>query len=202
MATNSARTPLALLPKSPLLTTESEYEFDRIRDALNEEIKPRGIIEQIYVGDIAHLVWEVVRLRRCKASIINAAFRTALQTVLRQLLRKPGQSEYDVKERADRLARKWFSEPDIKSKVAGLLREFELDETAIEAEAIKTSAAVLERIDRLLASAEVRRDKALLCIAQIRGNLGDRLRETSDRVIDGKVLQLESGDNEEQKPAA
>ena len=46
----------AILREVPLLMTESKAEFDRIRDALNEEIKPRGIIEQIYVADIANLV--------------------------------------------------------------------------------------------------------------------------------------------------
>ncbi len=35
--------------------TESEDEFDRIRDAFDEELKPRGIVEQMYVTDIAYL---------------------------------------------------------------------------------------------------------------------------------------------------
>ena len=111
------RTNSALLPTPPLLITESKEEFDRIRGALHEEIKPRGIIEEMYVADIAHLVWEVLRLRRCKAGIINAAFRSALQAVLTQLLREPGGSEFDIRQRADKLARNWFSNPDIKKNV-------------------------------------------------------------------------------------
>ena len=77
-----------------------------------------------------------------------------------------------------------------------------LDESAIEAEAIRKSADNLERIDRLMASAEARRDKALLCVARYRGDLSALLRETSDRMIEGKVLQLEPVVDEEQKPAA
>jgi hypothetical protein len=46
------RNELALLPKSPLLITESADEFDALRDAFEREIKPRGIIEQMYVHDI------------------------------------------------------------------------------------------------------------------------------------------------------
>ena len=38
---------------------------------------------------------------------------------------------------------------------------FHLDESAIEAEAIRRSAADIELLDRLLASIEARRDKAL-----------------------------------------
>jgi hypothetical protein len=43
------RNELALLPKLPLLITESAEEFDALRDAFEREIKPRGIIEQMYV---------------------------------------------------------------------------------------------------------------------------------------------------------
>jgi hypothetical protein len=44
---------LALLPKLPLLITESADEFDALCDAFEQEIKPRGIIEQMYVHDIS-----------------------------------------------------------------------------------------------------------------------------------------------------
>jgi hypothetical protein len=180
-----------LLPTSPLLITESRQEFDRIRDALDREIKPRGPIEAMYVAEIACLVWEILRLRRCKTGIINNAFRTALEPILTQLLRETREWGCEVREAAETLARKWFSHPDSKKKVAELLEVFGLDETTIEAEAVRQSAQDLERIDRLLASSEARRNKALVCVAQYRGDLGALLRETTDRMIDSKVLQLE-----------
>ena len=62
------RNELALLPKSPLLITETADEFDALRDAFEGEIKPQGIIEQMYVHDICSIVWEILRLRRCKGS--------------------------------------------------------------------------------------------------------------------------------------
>ena len=79
------RNELVLLPKLPLLITESADEFDALRDALEREIKPRGIIEQMYVHDISAIVWEILRLRRCKVMIINAGFRNALERLLMQL---------------------------------------------------------------------------------------------------------------------
>jgi hypothetical protein len=66
------RNELALLPKLPLLITESAEEFDALRDAFERETKPRGIIEQMYVHDICAIVWEILRLRRCKVIIINS----------------------------------------------------------------------------------------------------------------------------------
>jgi hypothetical protein len=44
----------------------------------------------------------------------------------------------------------------------------------------------------MLTSLESRRDKALGCIAQYRASLAHQMRESADRIIDGKdVLRLE-----------
>jgi hypothetical protein len=191
------RNELALLPKLPLLITESADEFDALRDAFEQEIKPRGIIEQMYVHDICAIVWEILRLRRCKVIIINSAFRSALQNLLKQLLRLPGQYEYQVEGEAEALAHSWFTDQEAKKQVSELLSRFDLDESAIEAEAIRRSSSDLELLDRMLTSLESRRDKALGCVAQYRASLAHQLRENSDRIIDGKgVLRLENAASE------
>ena len=110
------RSSSATLTGTPLLLTESKAEFDRIRDALHDEIKPRGILEQMYVEDIAYLSWEVSRLRRSKTAIINLAFRAALKALITQLLREPGQLVYLLGDRPDELARDWFSDPHVKNR--------------------------------------------------------------------------------------
>ena len=201
--TKAGQVSSALIPTSPLLLTESKDEFDLIRDNLNDQIKPRGIIEQMYVEDIAYLVWEILRLRRSKAAIINLAFRDALTEVVTQLLRQPRGAELSAERSMQRNWRANGSPTQMsKSRSSELLREFDLDETAIEAEAFRKSADDLERIDRLMASAEARRDKALVCIAQYRGDFGVLLRERSDRLVDGKVLKLEHAGSKERKSAA
>jgi hypothetical protein len=190
------RNELALLPKSPLLITESADQFDALRDAFEEEIKPRGIIEQMYVHDICSIVWEILRLRRCKAVIINSAFRSALQDLLTQLLKQPGQCDWHVEDKAQSLAQGWFTDKEAQKQVLETLNRFELDETAIEAEAIRKSSADLELLDRMLSSLESRRNKALGCIAEYRASLAHQLRESADRIIDGQdVIQLEHPSN-------
>ena len=64
------------------------------------------------------------------------------------------------------------------------------------------SAADLERLDRLLASLESRRNKALRCIADYRGGFARQLRESTDRIIDGKVLALEEPSSKKPSAAA
>ncbi len=183
---------LTLLPKVPLLITESADEFDALRDAFEREIKPRAIVEQMYVHDISSIVWEILRLRRCKVNIINAAFRAALQRLLAQLLREPGQFEDYVGDEAEELAHAWFTDQEAKKQVSELLSRFKLDDSAIEAEAIRRSSADLELLDRMLTSLELRRDKTLACVAEYRASLAHELRESADRLIEGKdVLRLE-----------
>jgi len=185
---------LTLLPKSPLLITESADEFDALRNAFEQEIKPRGIIEQMYVHDICSIVWEILRLRRCKVVIINSAFRSALEGLLVNALRQPGQNDYDrqLRIQAEALTHAWFTDKEAKKEVSEILSKFELDESAIEAQAFRKLSSELELLDRMLTSLESRRDKALCCVAEYRVSLAHQLRESADRVIDGKgVLRLE-----------
>jgi hypothetical protein len=151
----------------------------------------------MYLHDICAIVWEILRLRRCKVVIINSALRSALQSLLKQLLRQPGQYEHDVDYKAQTLAQSWFTDQEAKKQVSETLSRFDLDESAIEAEAIRRSSSELELLDRMLTSLESRRNKALGCVAEYRASLAHQLRENSDRIIDGKgVLRLEDAVNE------
>jgi septal ring factor EnvC (AmiA/AmiB activator) len=195
------RNELALLPKLPLLITESADEFEALRDAFEREIKPQGIIEQMYVDDHSSIVWEILRLRRCKVVIINSAFRSALEHLLVQLLKEPGQYAHEVQDKAQALAHAWFTDREAEKQVSQTLNRFDLDESAIEAQAIRRSSSDLELLDRMLTSLESRRNKALRCVAEYRASLAHQLRKSADRIIDDKgVLPLE--DASSKKPTA
>jgi hypothetical protein len=174
-----------------VLITESADEFHRIRDTLIQEIKPRGIIEQIYVDEFATLVWESWRLRRCKAAIINSAFSDALTSLFWKLFMQLGFDLTEARRTAKDLTQQWFTNQSIRENAAKVLASFKLDESAIEAEALRTSAGNLEQLDRWLASLESRRNKLLRNIAEYRGGLARQLKENSDRIIDGKIVTLE-----------
>jgi hypothetical protein len=162
-----------------------------LRNAFEQEIKPKGIIERMYVHDICSIVWEILRLRRCKVVIINSAFRSALENLLVQL-RQPDQPDFRARDPARELAHAWFTDKEAQKQVSETLRRFDLDESAIEAEAIRKSSSDLELLDRMLTSLESRRNKALGCVAEYRASLAHQLRESANRIIDGKdVLRLE-----------
>ena len=172
------------LPEPPMLITESAEDFNRICVALNKEIRPRGIIEEMYVSDIARHTFDIVRGHRWKAAIINSEFRPALASLISGL--ESGGRQYQ----AETLAKNWFTDQATKKNVAELLRKFGLDESAIEAHAFQRSALDLAVLDRMIASSESRRSKALRNIAEFDLIFAQRLGASSDRIIGGKALEL------------
>jgi hypothetical protein len=200
--TRRRRAQIVLLPQTPLLISESADEFDRIRDALDQEIEPRGIIEQMYVSDIACLIWEILRLRRCKAALINSQIHAALITVLTQILREPGQGGFEVEAEAKKLAYAWNNNKVARRRVLKLLAQKQLDESAIEAEAIQKLSTEIEQLDRMLTSSESRRNKALRAISEYRGGLARQLGHSTDQLIDGNVLALDHGPSKKPSTAA
>jgi hypothetical protein len=174
-----------LHPMAPLLSAESADEFASLRKELKNEIQPEGAIEQMYVDDFATLIWEILRLRRYKTVIINNSRLAALRGILEQLLcRRDFDHLYDHEHAAEDLARSWFDSKKAQTRVAKLLRKFQMDEGAIEAEAFRLCSEDLERLERLLTALEVRRDKVLRCIAEYRQVFSKQLRQAGDRILD------------------
>ncbi len=168
-----------IIPLVPLLITESDEEFHRIRQALYKETKPVGIIEEMYIEEFADLVWQILRLKRCKAGVTNLAFHPASARILNDLMR----TGPDV-------ARDWISKPELAKKIETGLAAHKLDSSVIIAKAIKDSSYELELIENWIASLETRRDKALVRIAQYRSELGAILRKATHQLVESKVVEL------------
>jgi len=180
----------AKLPEVPLLISESNNEFEGVANALRKEIKPNGMLERIFVDDIAQLTWDIVRLRRSQTAIINLGFRDAVFQILRTLL-PPGEQPGDRAQQARDLTERWYFERHAKAEVLELLQHYGLDVSAIEARAFIEHADELERIDQLLGFREARRLKALSSISAYREAFAQQVRESSDRLIAGSVRELE-----------
>jgi hypothetical protein len=64
----------------------------------------------------------------------------------------------------------------------GVLGRFQLDESAIEAQAMRHCSSNLERLDRTLSLLESRRRKVLLEIEAYRATLAERLRQAAENI--------------------
>jgi hypothetical protein len=168
---------VALRSKPPVLRSESADEYTSLHKKLVEEIRPQGAIEAVYVEEITDLIWEIKRLRSCKVSIIHQVSRRALQGVLLQIL------PILEKIKAEPLANRWFEDAAAKEEVSEILKRFDLDESAIEAEAIKLASEQLEWLDKALVSAGSRLDRSLRFVKSYRAGFIDDVRRHSDRLL-------------------
>jgi len=57
----------------PLLGSEKQTDYEELFAKISEAVKPADILEEIWICDIADLTWDVLRLRRMKASLIDAS---------------------------------------------------------------------------------------------------------------------------------
>ncbi len=176
--TKSNPGPLSPIPLVPLLITESEEEYHRIRQGFYDEIGPVGIIEKMYVDELVDIVWEILRLKRCRAGVTNLNFHDSSHRILFKLI----QAGPDV-------ARDWISDPKAAEAVEGELATYKLDGSVIIADAIRKASFDLQAIELLLASLEKRRDVVLHRIYDFRRDLSSVLRRTTDRLIESAVAE-------------
>lgn len=73
-----------LLPstQSYLASFESSDRQQTLRNALIADLAPSGVIEQLWVDDIAALEWEAHRLRSAKKAALDLGLRKALEAIL------------------------------------------------------------------------------------------------------------------------
>jgi hypothetical protein len=93
--------------------------------------------------------------------------------------------------RAEKLAAGWFDDSVSKKEVSEILRRFDLDESAIEAEAIKLTSVQLEWLDRSLAVTSARLDKTLRLVMDYRSGFADRMRHHTKQALIEHVPEKE-----------
>jgi hypothetical protein len=173
-----------------LLRTESKEDFEKLLAELNKDVQPASFVQRLYVHDIAHLTFEIIRHRLDKVNIVNNAFHRALAIVLKPILQRPksrslldGTPLIQEADPAAQLAYDYSVDEQSKDKVLGLLKKAGFDMRAVETEALTLSLDDVERVDRLIASAEVRRKKALRFIAWHGENFAERLERSSEQML-------------------
>jgi hypothetical protein len=139
--------------------------------------------------DIADLDWEVSRLRRLQASLMTATAYEGLQKVLDPLV----EPYRDVVH----LARAWAARDKAAIKrVDELLASAGLTMDAVKIQTFCTYLDEFERIARMIASAEARRDDALHEIELHRARWGQELRQATqqaEKTLGMEVIEDKSG---------
>ena len=72
--------------KPSLLQTEAAADYDALLLRLAEAVKPKDVIEWIWVADVTHLVWEMRRLRGIRDGIVERETAQGLGHVVSDIL--------------------------------------------------------------------------------------------------------------------
>src|SRR5262249_14103038 len=100
------------------LHSESLKDSEALRNAIENELKPRGPIEDMYVADLFNISWEILRWRRFKSNAINIRLRPALKHVIEQLLGESNDSFNELADNAEDLSILYYCNVTVKSEVA------------------------------------------------------------------------------------
>ncbi len=158
---------------APLFEGEDSAGYDELLARVSGAIKPSDIIEEIWIRDIVALTWEALRLRRVRAAQLTAKRHVGVKQLLRPLY---GTEVYDLSEQWARREGEAVAAVDRHLATAGLTMD------AVMAETMSAEIELVEKMDRMIASAEIRRNATLREIERRRSDFAARLRQaTKDR---------------------
>ena len=160
---------------APLFEGEDSAGYDDLLARVSGAIKPADIIEEIWIRDIVGLTWEALRLRRARAALLASNRYLGVRRVLVPMC---GIKSYDLSEQWARREDEAVAAVDRHLTTAGLTMD------AVMAETMSEEIELVEKMDRMVASAEIRRNATLREIERRRSDLAARLRHaTSERGI-------------------
>jgi hypothetical protein len=196
---------LAIFGPTPLLAGESAAAYDDLLAGVSGNLKPSDIFEEIWVREIADLIWESLRWRRHLASFLATAIPQVLQRTLKPIAQNwpevPRGSGFIGKLRAaeaalnagSTLAADWGrGDPAAIERVNQLLASAGLTMDHVIAQATVSELDKIERFNRLIASTEGRRNALLREIEHHRAPFAQRLRAEVHKIENAEFETVET----------
>ncbi len=184
-AASQAVATLAFLGPPPLVEGEKEAAYDELLARISGALKPADILEDIWIRDVVDLTWDVFRLRRLKANMIAYCTNEGVAAAMQRL------GSGNVVE----LIRQWTAHDEgARQAVARTLASAGLTVETAGTRSLAFWIADLERIERMISSAEGRRHAALRELDRHRATLAQTLRRAVADVEDAefKVITPEA----------
>ncbi len=150
----------SLFAKRPLVLGEEEADYDGWLSRITAAIKPVDIFESMWVKDITDLTWEAQRLRRLKTEMLVQAGQGVVEDLLRAASGAGliNNTHYSISGLATGYR---LGSVGSVMQVNWVLRRLGLDADAIMARALSNRLDAVERIERMLAGIEARRNRVL-----------------------------------------
>ncbi len=163
----------------PLIDGEKRSDYEAFHASCLRALQPTDAIETVWLQDFIDNTWEAQRLKKMKFAIIQMGRRDAV----RRLIKEYSQGEFSEGE-SYALALRW-SEGNSSATdfVAVLIKKYELGEAAVMVRAMENSLPTLERIEKLIATHNYRRDASLRELEKRRDILAKRAREFVENLV-------------------
>ena len=195
---------LPIFGPPPLLAGEDSAAYDHLLASVSAHLKPSDIFEEIWMREIVDLTWEALRWRRHRASLIEAAVLQVLTKILTPLAfrsapcRGSFMTQLHAAEEAlnagPKLAREWAARgPAAIKRVEELLASAGMTMDNVVAQAATHELDKLERFNRLIASAEWRRNATLREIERRRASFAEKLRREVGKIEEAEFQTIEAG---------
>ena len=184
---------LAIFGAPPLLAGEDAAAYDDLLARVSASLKPRDIFEEIWMREIVDLTWEAQRWRRYQTSLIKAAIPEVLEKVLKPLASTPVpgvgsfvaqmQARVQAQNAVPKLAAEWVAgDAAALKRVEELLTAAGLTIDDMVTRAVAQELEKIERFNRLLASAEWRRNTVLREVDRRRSSFAEKLRREIPKI--------------------
>ena len=172
------------LPGPSLVNGDDAPTYAQLAARIRAAVAPTNVIEEIWARDVADLTWDVVRLRRLKASLFRVGASDGMAEII-------GGMEGPVLGRAR--ARGWTArDPVAVTAVNSQLSAAGLDMGDVTTGTFAARIDQFDRIERMLAAAEVRRAAALHAIDNRRA--AERARAAAEEAERAAVPPIEAGE--------
>jgi hypothetical protein len=145
----------------PLLEGEDPDAYDRLLAGIRGCVTASDFIEEIWINEIVRHTWEIIRWARLKTALHNEGMTDAMTKLLVRPLGLSEELEHSTvftSNEAKTLARSWAAKnsSDVK-RVCELLASIGRTMDTVQGQALELKLDTIERIDRLIMSAEMRR---------------------------------------------
>lgn len=170
-----------------LLPGESTEQYEVLLESIVQQAKPADVIEAIWVKDIIDLIWEAKRYRRWRRQILIQARLKAAEEMLQPTSDNASslRSNHPITHSGAAIAAAWaIDSPRGKDWFEPLLMKRGLTAEDVMAQGFQLSLPVIERIDRLIASADQRRDALLREIERKQANFAQQVRKATTEILD------------------
>ncbi len=177
-ATDQTTAPLSFAGPLRLIPGEDASSYDQLLARVTAALAPADIVEEIWVRDVVDLVWDALRLRRLKASLLAASAGRGLFDLLIDL---------DVKDSSG-TARSWvMRQRGAVGQVDATLGNAGMSIDSVMAKTLSSTLDDVVRIDRMAMLAEARRTAILREIDRRRTAFAQRLRKAVGEAEGGEL---------------